>query len=449
MLIKPDSSPSAKIIVLGVGGAGCNAINTMIAMDIQNVTFVAMNTDKQALDQNLAPNKILIGQETTKGLGGGGNWEVGKAAAEEDIEIIHETLAGADMVFIAAGMGGATGTGAGPVVAGIAKGLGALTVGVVYQPFMFEGKRRAENANHGLSEMKDKVDTLITIPNQKILETIDRKVSFIEAMKKGDDVLGQAIKSISDIITVSGFINVDFADVKSVMKDAGSAVMGMGVASGDDRAVVATRDAVSSPLLEVSIGGAKSALVSITGSRELSMHEISECMEIVQQYLSDDAHVIVGAAIDDTMEKEIKVTVLATGFPDKTTIDRSNMMGVSMPSNRTAPYNQLNTSSHSTSNQSTNRSQDQHLVDTESRNNNNNNNLVTNDNSEEELEIENENRQVNDHKNEHNYKPNISFKKKPQFPDNNGRSNGNGIDQNDEEITNVPAFVRRGFGKKS
>ena len=422
MLIKPDSSPSAKIVVVGVGGAGCNAVNTMISMDIQNVTFVAMNTDKQALDTNLAPNKILIGQETTKGLGGGGNWEVGKAAAEEDIEVIHETLAGADMVFIAAGMGGATGTGAGPVVAGIAKGLGALTIGVVYQPFVFEGKRRAENAKRGLSEMKDKVDTLITIPNQKILETIDRKVSFIEAMKKGDDVLGQAIKSISDIITLPGYVNVDFADVKSIMKDAGSAVMGMGLASGDDRAMVATRDAVSSPLLEVSIGGAKNALISVTGNRELSMHEISEAMDIVQQYLSEDANVIVGASIDDTMEKDIKVTVLATGFPDKT-LDRSQMMGVVMPTrHQTTPVtNTPQTQQHNTGIQN-------NINDEEDKNNS---------------EIP----QFQKPQHQDQYSAPINFKKKPQFPEVHRNSN-NDLNSGDDEITNVPAFLRRGFGKK-
>ncbi|MEI7603916.1 MAG: cell division protein FtsZ [bacterium] len=428
MLIKPDSSPAARIIVVGVGGAGCNAVNTMISMDIQNVQFVAMNTDKQALDSNLAPNKIVLGQETTKGLGAGGNWEIGKAAAEEDIEIIHETLAGADMVFITAGMGGGTGTGAAPVVAGIAKGLGALTIGVVYQPFNFEGRRRAENAKRGLDEMKDKVDTLLTIPNQKILETIDRKVSFIEAMKKGDDVLGQAIKSISDIITVSGFMNVDFADVKSVMKDAGSAVMGMGLASGDDRAIVATRQAISSPLLDLSIGGAKNALVSITGNRELSMHEISEAMEIVQQYLSDEANVIVGAAIDDKMDKDIKVTVLATGFADKT------VMSPNVPTQRpTANYQQpvfqhqpINTQQAPVQPQVIHRPQQTQPEDFD----------ITNYRQKPQEEEE---------------YLSTSFKKSnqnPAFPEA-SRKGANDINQNDEDITQIPAFIRRNaFNKK-
>jgi len=456
MLIKPDSSPAAKIIVVGVGGAGCNAVNTMISMDIQNVTFVAMNTDKQALDANLAPNKILIGQEVTKGLGGGGNREIGKAAAEEDIELIHETLAGADMVFIAAGMGGATGTGAGPVVAGIAKGLGALTVGVVYQPFLFEGKRRAENARQGLSEMKDKVDTLITIPNQKILETIDKKVSFIEAMKIGDDVLGQAIKSISDIITVSGFINVDFADVKSVMKDAGSAVMGMGIASGDDRAIVATREAISSPLLDLSIGGAKSALVSITGNRELSMSEISEAMEIVQQYLDEEAHVIFGAVIDDNMDKDLKVTVLATGFSDKDkhAILERQLMGVSV--NQKPQTNSFSNQNNS-QNQNSQQNQNYNTPQPKAMNNpnlNNVHNIFPNNSQQSNNQQSNTSFPDDDDDNNNNanstkrnsFENNTpNFKKatpKQQFPEANIRS-GQDDGGQDDAIVQVPAWFRR------
>lgn len=407
MLIKPDSSPVAKIIVVGVGGAGCNAINTMISMDIQNVQFVAMNTDKQVLDSNLAPNKILLGQESTRGLGGGGDPEIGKNAAQEAIDLIHETLSGADMVFVTAGMGGATGTGAGPVVAGIAKGLGALTVGVVYQPFLFEGRRRSENAKRGLAEMKEKVDTLITVPNQKILETIDKRVSFLEAMKKGDEVLGAAIKSISDIITVSGFINVDFADVKSVMKDAGSAVMGMGIASGDDRAALATRDAISSPLIETSITGAKNSLVSITGNRELSMDEISQVMDIVQQYLHEDANVIFGAVIDDSMDKDLKVTVLATGFADKINpVERTQVLGP-MHSKHTP-----NSSSHQNDNH-------------------------TSDDADTNEERPSQRLQTQQNKSQGP----LSFKRVPQFPDTNSNNNSQDFDPNNQY--EIPAYLRR------
>ena len=433
MLIRPENPPSAKIIVVGVGGAGCNAINTMISMEIQNVTFVAMNTDKQALDANLAPIKILIGKETTKGLGGGGKFEIGKLAAEEDIEAIHEVLTGADMVFVVAGMGGATGTGAGPVVAGIAKGLGALTVGVVYQPFLFEGKRRADNAKHGLAEIKDKVDTLITIPNQKILETIDRKVSFIDAMKKGDAVLGQAIKSISDIITLPGFINVDFADVKSVMKDAGSAVMGMGISSGDDRATVATRDAVSSPLLDLSIGGAKNALISITGNRELTLDEASIAMDIIQQYLAEDANIIVGVAIDDNMDKDIKVTVLATGFEDKS-VERAQMMGVSMPNIRQQQQTQMN---HVERNQMSHMQQSNHTQQQ----------MVPQQTQplQQMPQQDLSNMKMPQQDDDVDYAQPINFKKKPQFPD----ASRSGDMNSDEDITQIPAFLRRhGFGKK-
>ena len=279
MLIQPllDNNTLAKIKVVGVGGGGGNAVNTMIKdHNITGVEFIAINTDKQALDASLAETKIQIGTELTKGLGSGGMASVGKQAAEESVDLIHDALQGADMVFVTCGMGGGTGTGASPVVAGIAKNLGALTVGVVTKPFLFEGKRRLSSALEGVDELKAKVDTLIIVPNQRILEVIDKKVSFLDAMKQVDNVLGHGVKSISDLITKPGMINVDFADVKSIMNEAGTALMGMGIASGENRALEATKNAINSPLLELSINGATGILFSVTGGSDLSMLEIDE-----------------------------------------------------------------------------------------------------------------------------------------------------------------------------
>jgi cell division protein FtsZ len=323
MLVKPQSfDNTAKIKVIGVGGGGNNAINTMISVyNISGVDFVAVNTDAQALKNSLAETKIQIGSELTKGLGSGGVASIGKQAAEESIDLIHEALSGADMVFITAGMGGGTGTGASPVVAGIAKNLGALTVGVVTKPFSFEGQKRNNVALEGIEELRSKVDTLIVIPNQRLLDIIDRKVTFVEAMQTVDDVLGQGVKSISELITKAGMINVDFADVKSVMADAGTALMGMGIATGDERALEASKQAVNSPLLELSIKGATGVLFNITAGNDLSMYEVDQAANIISGSAEKDANIIFGASIDDSIQDgSIRINVLATGF-DK---DRQN-----------------------------------------------------------------------------------------------------------------------------
>lgn len=315
MLVKPQSASIANIKVIGVGGAGGNAINNMIQnYDIDGVEFIAVNTDAQALSANNAEVKLQIGEDLTRGLGSGGNPNIGKKAAEESIDLLHEHLAGADMVFITAGMGGGTGTGASPVIAGIAKNLGALTVSIVEKPFNFEGKKRMGTAVEGLNEIKDKVDTLIVIPNQRLLDVIEKNISFLDAMKKVDDVLALAVKSISQLITQAGMINVDFADVKSVMHNAGTALMGMGTASGEDRAVKATKEAMSSPLLEVSIDGAKGVLFNVIGGKDLSMMEVDQAAKEIEAAVDPEANVIFGATIDPELEDGIQVTVLATGF---------------------------------------------------------------------------------------------------------------------------------------
>lgn len=315
MLVKPQAAMSAKIKVVGVGGGGGNALNTMISeYNIQDVEFIAVNTDAQALINSKADIKLRIGEQITRGLGSGGNPVIGRKAAEESIDQIHEHLAGADMVFITAGMGGGTGTGAAPIVAGIAKNLGALTVAVVTKPFHFEMKKRMDAALKGIEELKDKVDTLIVVPNQRLLETLDKNVSFLDAMKKADDVLAQAVRSISNLITQTGLINVDFADVRSVMSDGGTALMGIGVASGEDRATLAAKMAIESPLLEVSIDGAKGVLFNVIGGKDLGMNEISAAAEVVKGKISADATFIFGANIDESHGDNLEVTVLATGF---------------------------------------------------------------------------------------------------------------------------------------
>lgn len=318
MLIKPNNTQNlgAKIIICGVGGAGCNAINSMVESgEVTGVQFIAINTDTQVLEKSLAETTIPIGRDLTKGLGAGGNPSVGKQAAEDSVDYLSEALAGADMVFVTAGMGGGTGTGASPVIAGIAKQLGALTVGVVTKPFVFEGGRRMESAGKGIEELKSKVDALIVIPNQRVLEIVDRNVSFAQAMKKSDEVLKNAIQSISDIITLTGQINVDFADVKAIMQDAGTALMGMGNSTTKDtRAIDAAKMAINSPLLDYSINGAKGVLISIRGAANLSMLEIGEAVEVVRQYVDEDATIKFGVIIDDNLGDNVTVTVLATGF---------------------------------------------------------------------------------------------------------------------------------------
>lgn len=313
MLVKPRAGQPAKIKVLGVGGGGGNALSTMIAEDdIIGVEFIALNTDSQALLSHNADIKIQIGENLTKGLGSGGDPEIGRQAAEESREKIKEHLEGADMVFIAAGEGGGTGTGAAPVIAEISKEVGALTVAVVTRPFGFEGARRKVSATQGIDSLRDKVDTLIVIPNQKVLEIIDSKVSVLEAFKKVNSILHQGVKGIAELITTPGLINVDFADVRSIMQDAGTALMGIGMAGGENRTINAVKQAISSPLLESSIQGAKGVLFNIVGGPDLSMSEVDEAASVIAQTVDPDADIIFGAVINDHMVDQVRVTVIAT-----------------------------------------------------------------------------------------------------------------------------------------
>lgn len=313
--IKPDIETFAKIKVVGVGGSGGNAISRMVDSKIKGVEFVAINTDAQALHNSKAGEKVHIGKNLTKGLGAGMNPEVGRQAAEENRDEIQEVLKGADMVFVTCGLGGGTGSGAAPIVAETAKELGALTIAVVTKPFSFEGAQRRAIAEESLANLRDRVDSLITIPNDKLLSIIDRKVTLVNAFRIVDDVLRQGVQGISDLITKPGIVNVDFADVRTIMEDSGSALMGIGVASGDNRATEAAKAAISSPLLELSIDGAKGVLLNISGSSDLSMLEINEAANIVTENIDPNAKVIFGAVVDDQIRKgEIQITVVATGF---------------------------------------------------------------------------------------------------------------------------------------
>lgn len=307
----------AKIKVIGCGGGGSNAVNRMIAAGVRGVEFITVNTDAQALQLSSAEIKLQIGEKLTRGLGAGANPEVGEKAAEESREMIENALRGADMVFVTAGMGGGTGTGAAPVIAEIAKELGALTVGVVTRPFSFEGRKRSMQADQGIIALKEKVDTLIVIPNDRLLEIVDRNTPMLEAFREADNVLRQGVQGISDLIAVPGLINLDFADVKTIMTERGSALMGIGVASGENRAAEAARKAISSPLLETSIDGAKGVLMNITGGTNLSLYEVNEAADIVSSAADEDVNMIFGAVINEELKNEIIVTVIATGFDEE------------------------------------------------------------------------------------------------------------------------------------
>ncbi|MCO4753786.1 MAG: cell division protein FtsZ [Bacteriovoracaceae bacterium] len=310
-----EVSTGAKIKVIGVGGGGCNAVNTMIKSGLQGVEFIVANTDSQALSANLAPTKIQLGSDLTKGLGAGANPEVGRKAALDDYERLSEVVEGADMVFVTAGMGGGTGTGAAPVIAKLAKEMGALTVGVVTKPFVFEGRKRMKQANLGIKALEESVDSLITIPNQRLLQLAGESLSLVDTFKKADDVLLNAVQGISDLINNTGFINADFADVSTVMSNKGLALMGTGIAEGADRAVKAANTSISSPLLEdITIDGATGIIVNITGNETLSMHEANEAMTLIMEAADEDAEIIFGTVIDENMGDEIKVTVIATGL---------------------------------------------------------------------------------------------------------------------------------------
>jgi cell division protein FtsZ len=314
---------SAKIKVIGIGGGGGNAVNTMIACNVQNVEFLAANTDVQALRMSNAPVKIQLGAQLTKGLGAGANPTRGREAALEDREKIAEMLKGADLVFIAAGMGGGTGTGAAPVIADVAREIGALTVGIVTKPFTREGKQRLAKADEGIKEMKKHVDSLVVIPNDRLLGLAGKSMSILDAFKPSDDVLRQAVQGISDLITTSGMINVDFADVKSIMSERGMAMMGIGIASGENRGVEAAMRAISSPLLEdIDISGAKGVLVNISGASSMTMDEFDDASRIIHEKVHDDANIIIGLVIDETLGEHIKVTAIATGFGDRFDVEK-------------------------------------------------------------------------------------------------------------------------------
>jgi cell division protein FtsZ len=312
-----DVDQFAKIKVVGVGGGGNNAVNRMVESGVRGVDFIALNTDKQALYSSKAEVKLQIGEKLTKGLGAGANPDIGAKAAEENRNEISENLKGADMIFITAGMGGGTGTGAAPVVAEIAKDLGILTVGVVTKPFTFEGPRRLKHAEQGIEDLKSKVDTLVTIPNDRLLQISDKKTTMIEAFLMADEVLRQGIQGISDLIAIPNLINLDFADVKTIMEDKGIAHMGIGRANGDNRATEAAKQAIKSPLLETSIEGAKSVLLNITGGEDLGILEVNEAADLIRASVDKDANIIFGAGVDDTLGDEIKITVIATGFDIK------------------------------------------------------------------------------------------------------------------------------------
>ncbi|HEY2916535.1 MAG TPA: cell division protein FtsZ [Candidatus Limnocylindrales bacterium] len=314
MALRSDSENFALIRVIGVGGGGSNAVNRMIRAEMMGVEFIALNTDAQALLQSDAPHKIRVGDKITRGLGAGGDPSIGERAAEEDTEKIAQALEGSDMVFITAGLGGGTGSGAAPVVAEIAKELGALTIGVVTKPFGFEGAKRRLNAEKSAEALKAKVDTLITIPNDRLRDVVQKNTSILDAFRVVDDVLRQGVQGISDIITVPGLINLDFADVRAIMKDAGSALMGIGRASGENRAVDAARQAIASPLLEINISGAQGILFNVTGSSNLSLFEVTEAAEEVRAAADPEANIIFGTSFNDRMGDEVAITVIATGF---------------------------------------------------------------------------------------------------------------------------------------
>lgn len=326
MDFEESSTMKAKIKVIGVGGGGGNAVNRMISAGLEGVEFISTNTDVQVLRQNLAPKKYQLGAKLTKGLGAGSDPIIGKNAALEDEDLLAEMVGHADMVFIAAGMGGGTGTGASPVIAAKAKELGALTVAVVTKPFLFEGSFRARQAEAGISELSDVVDTLITIPNQRLLNVVGKQTSIMDAFRQADEVLRQAVQGISDLITVPGLINLDFADIKTIMADMGVALMGTSLATGEQRAIDAAQKAISSPLLDdISIDGARGVLINVTGGKNLGLHEISEAASIIQEAAHPDANIIFGAVIDEALTDEIRITVIATGFDAKEKVEREKL----------------------------------------------------------------------------------------------------------------------------
>lgn len=331
---------NVNIKVVGVGGGGGNAVNRMISSGIRGVDFIAVNTDKQALNYSAATIKMTVGEKLTKGLGAGSNPEIGKKAAQESAEELKKVLESANMVFITAGMGGGTGTGAAPIIAEIAKEMGILTVGIVTRPFAFEGKKRTDQANAGITELKEKVDALVTIPNERLKYVSEQKITLQNAFEVADSVLLQAVQSISELITVPGLINLDFADVSTIMRNAGYAHMGMGRASGKDKAEEAAKMAIQSPLLETSIAGARGVILNITGSPDIGLEEVEQAAAMVQVAAHPEAHIIFGAAIDENLEDEVKITVIATGFDDKPAMPKENKPPVTAAAEAQAPGQQ-------------------------------------------------------------------------------------------------------------
>lgn len=331
-MVEPTKTYLAVIKVVGIGGGGTNAVNRMVDAGLKGVEFIAVNTDAQALLMSDADQKVHIGADITRGLGAGSDPQIGIAAAEESREDIKGALQGADMVFVTAGKGGGTGTGAAPIVAEIAKeDIGALTVGVVTRPFTFEGRKRAGQADEGILKLKEKVDTLIIIPNDRLLQVVDKQTSILEAFRTADDVLRQGVQGITDLITVPGLINLDFADVRTIMTEAGTAMMGIGVASGEERAVSAAKAAISSPLLEASIEGAKGVLLNISGGPNLGLFEVNEAAEIIASAADPEANIIFGAVIDEALKDDVRVTVIATGFDKTRTKLREEIEGEEAP----------------------------------------------------------------------------------------------------------------------
>ena len=328
---------TATIKVIGVGGAGNNAVNRMVDSGIEGVEFVTVNTDKQALLLSKAGTKIQIGEKITRGLGAGANPDIGAQAAEESRAEISEAIKGADMVFVTAGMGGGTGTGAAPIVASIAKEMGILTIGVVTKPFTFEGRKRLTQAERGIESLKGKVDTLVVIPNDKLLQIIDRKTSIVEAFKMADDVLRQGVQGISDLIKVPGLVNLDFADVKTIMLNTGMAHMGIGRASGENRAEDAAKQAIQSPLLETTIEGARGVIINVTGGENLGLHEVNTAAELVQRSVDPEANIIFGAVIDKSLDEDIVITVIATGFDKEPGAKETSIGKTAWPTKSSTP----------------------------------------------------------------------------------------------------------------
>lgn len=345
-----EAESLAQIKVIGVGGGGSNAVNRMIDAGIEGVDFIAVNTDAQALTLSKAQTRIRVGEKLTRGLGAGGNPEIGSKAAEESIDEVMESVRGADMVFITAGMGGGTGTLGSSVVARAARQAGALTIGVVTRPFTFEGTRRAENARTGLTALQQEVDTMIVIPNDKLLSLVDKRVSMQDAFKTADDVLRQGIQGISELITRPGLINLDFADVRTIMSQGGAALMAVGIGKGDNRAEMAAKSAISSPLLEVTIEGARGVLFNITGGEDLSLFEVNEAAEIIRGLTDPNANIIFGAVIDPSLQDEMRITVIATGFDQQQgQVRRSTSGAVAITPPRPASNHQSSPSTHTTS----------------------------------------------------------------------------------------------------